>query len=196
MIIISIIIQVMYEAHYFVVLIKTVAFYFSEMFRTSKLKPTASEVLTCHLKQCNEPHWTSYFVKYKDVHDDQRGMSHFNWKAGNSNYHILRTGCFPYVKYHCSKHSYEDLTTSDRLIYVMKICNLGNFAYLSRWSIFIGIEMIITFVYRSYICRNSGSPIWYGCHFPYNTRWNCEHSQRRCTYLLFIEREQRFYVLN
>lgn len=33
-------------------------FYFSS-------KPTASEVLTCYLRQCNEPPWTSYFVKVK-----------------------------------------------------------------------------------------------------------------------------------
>lgn len=26
-------------------------------------KPSSSEVLTAYLKQCNEPPWTSYFVK-------------------------------------------------------------------------------------------------------------------------------------
>lgn len=92
---------------------------------TNKMKPAASEVLTCYLKQCSEPPWTSYFVKYKDVLDDQRGMSNFNWKVGNSNYQILRTGCFPYMKYHCTKYPYEDLTTSDRLIKYIKIFNLG-----------------------------------------------------------------------
>ena len=100
----------------------------SGMFRTSRVKPTASEVLTCYLKQSCEPHWTSYFVKYRDVVNDQRGVSHFNWRVGNSNYHILRTGCFPYIKYHCSRYPHEDLSASNRLMYVIKICNLGNFS--------------------------------------------------------------------
>lgn len=26
-------------------------------------KPTSSDVLTCYLKQCDEPPWTSYFIK-------------------------------------------------------------------------------------------------------------------------------------
>ena len=91
-----------------------------------RLKPAASEVLTCYLKQCNEPHWTSYFVKYKDVMDDQRGMSNFNWKVGNSNYQILRTGCYPYIKYHCTRYRHEDLAASDRLMKLIKIINLGS----------------------------------------------------------------------
>ncbi|KAG6455393.1 hypothetical protein O3G_MSEX009192 [Manduca sexta] len=88
-------------------------------------KPTSSEVLTSYLKQCNEPPWTSYFVKYRSVKDDQFGMSNFNWKVGKSNYQILRTGCFPYIKYHCSKRIQEDLDTSDKFMRFIKIVNLG-----------------------------------------------------------------------
>ncbi|KAM3967279.1 uncharacterized protein C15orf61-like isoform 1-T1 [Aphomia sociella] len=88
-------------------------------------KPTSSEVLTAYLMQCNEPPWTSYFVKYRSIKDDQFGMSNFNWKVGSSNYQILRTGCFPYIKYHCSKRKPEDLETSDKFMRAIKIVNLG-----------------------------------------------------------------------
>ncbi|KAK0169093.1 hypothetical protein PV327_002839 [Microctonus hyperodae] len=94
-------------------------------FLASNKKPLASEVLTSYLKQSNEPPWTSYFVKYTDVVNDQRGMSHFNWPVGSSNYHILRTGCFPYIKYHCTKRAKEDLSTDDKFYKAIKIINLG-----------------------------------------------------------------------
>ncbi|KAJ6637969.1 hypothetical protein Bhyg_10700 [Pseudolycoriella hygida] len=90
------------------------------------IKPRASDVLTTYLKQCNEPPWTSYFVKYSDVKDDQWGKSHFNWTldSGN-NYHILRAGCYPYIKYHCSKRPYQDLSLDDNFFRIMKVLNLG-----------------------------------------------------------------------
>ncbi|XP_043289474.1 uncharacterized protein C15orf61 isoform X2 [Venturia canescens] len=91
----------------------------------TKGKPLASEVLTRYLLQSKEPPWTSYFVKYVDVVNDQRGMSHFNWPAGTSNYHILRTGCFPYIKYHCTKRPKEDLSLDDKFYKAIKIINLG-----------------------------------------------------------------------
>ncbi|KAK9884271.1 hypothetical protein WA026_005223 [Henosepilachna vigintioctopunctata] len=88
-------------------------------------KPFSSKVLTNYLLQCNEPPWTSYFVKYKSVSDDQWGRSHFNWKVGNSNYHILRTGCYPYIKYHCTKRPPEDLKLDDTLFRFIKVVNFG-----------------------------------------------------------------------
>ncbi|XP_026283558.2 uncharacterized protein C15orf61 isoform X1 [Frankliniella occidentalis] len=87
-------------------------------------KPLASEVLTCYLLQCKEPPWTSYFVRYSSVKDDQWGLSHFNWPAGNSNYHILRTGCYPFIKYHCSKRHHQDLALENFLMRLIKITNL------------------------------------------------------------------------
>lgn len=89
-------------------------------------KPKASEVLTSYLKQCHEPPWTSYFIKYKNITDDQWGKSHFNWPVGSSNYHILRTGCYPYIKYHCTKRPYEDLQVDDMFFRIIKCVNLGN----------------------------------------------------------------------
>lgn len=88
-------------------------------------KPSSSEVLTAYLLQCNEPPWTSYFVKYSSVKDDQFGMSNFNWKVGNYNYQILRTGCFPFIKYHCSRKEAEDLNASDKFMRIIKVANLG-----------------------------------------------------------------------
>ncbi|XP_031829514.1 uncharacterized protein C15orf61 homolog [Nomia melanderi] len=92
---------------------------------SKKQKPLASEVLTSYLLQTNEPPWTSYFVKYADIVNDQRGMSHFNWPAGSSNYHVLRTGCFPYIKYHCTKRARQDLSSEDKFFKAIKLLNLG-----------------------------------------------------------------------
>ncbi|XP_005180742.1 uncharacterized protein C15orf61 homolog [Musca domestica] len=90
------------------------------------LKPRASEVLTAYLKQCNEPPWTSYFVKLKDVENDQWGRSHFNWTLDSgANYHILRTACYPYLKYHCTKREIQDLSLEDKFFRFLKIINLG-----------------------------------------------------------------------
>lgn len=101
----------------------------SEMWKATStqlsFKPTSSQVLSCYLKQRSEPPWTSYFVKYSSVLDDQRGWSHFNWHVGSSNYHVLRTGCYPYIKYHCSRRPHQDLTLEDRFFRFIKLINLG-----------------------------------------------------------------------
>ena len=89
------------------------------------VKPKSSEVLTSYIKQTGEPPWTSYFVRYKDVINDQHGMSHFNWNVGRSNYTILRTGCFPFIKYHCTKSPIRDLKIEDVFYRVIKIINFG-----------------------------------------------------------------------
>lgn len=60
-----------------------------------------------------------------DVWNDQWGKSHFNWKAGSSNYHVLRTGCFPYIKYHCSKNKEQSLAVEDAFFRTVKVLNLG-----------------------------------------------------------------------
>lgn len=120
------------------------------------MRPKVSAVLTQYLKQCNEPPWTSYFIRvqqnhpqffqfllfhtfffsstfsklqtqYRDVENDQWGRSHFNWTLDTgTNYHILRTGCYPYMKYHCTKRPYQDLSLDDNFMKFIKVINLGN----------------------------------------------------------------------
>ncbi|KAB7494972.1 Uncharacterized protein Anas_07430, partial [Armadillidium nasatum] len=87
---------------------------------SAKSLPLASEVLTYHLKQRKFPYWTSYFIRYKDIINDQRGLSHFNWQIENCNYHILRTGCWPYIK-----RPYQDLSLENKFFKVIKVLNLG-----------------------------------------------------------------------
>lgn len=65
-------------------------------------------------------------LKYKDVKNDQWGKSHFNWTLDSgTNYHILRTGCFPYMKYHCSKRPIDDLKMEDYFFRAIKVVSLG-----------------------------------------------------------------------
>lgn len=68
-------------------------------------------------------------LQYKSVSNDQRGMSHFNWVVGSSNYHVLRTGCYPYIKYHCTKRPYQDLSMEDKVFRYIKILNLGAYNF-------------------------------------------------------------------
>lgn len=106
-------------------------------------RPKGSEVLTAYINQCKEPPWTSYFIRYKDIKDDQWGMSHFNWKVGTSNYHILRTGCYPYIKYHCTKRSEQDLQIEDNFFRAIKVLNLGNILHMINSLITVLLKLIL-----------------------------------------------------
>ena len=57
-------------------------------------RPKASDVLAAYIKKRNYPSWTSYFVAYKDIQDDNFGEKHFNFEVDGRNYHILRSVSF------------------------------------------------------------------------------------------------------
>lgn len=88
-------------------------------------RPAASEVLSRHLAQRGLPPWTSFCVKYSAVRNDQFGRSHFNWAVRGTNYLVLRTGCFPFVKYHCSRGPPLPLARLDAALGAIKIINAG-----------------------------------------------------------------------
>ena len=97
--------------------------------RTSN-RPYASVLLESHICINKYPYWTSYAVKYSDICNDQFGKSHFNHQIDGHNYHILRVGCYPFIKYHCTKRSFENLEQEDRLYTWLKFLNLGLFVLL------------------------------------------------------------------
>lgn len=98
---------------------------FPSTFGNKALRPAASEVLTCHLTQRALPPWTSFCVRYRDVINDQFGLSNFNWQVQGANYHILRTGAFPFIKYHCTKAPPQNLEFENSFFAALKVVNLG-----------------------------------------------------------------------
>ena len=123
-------------------------------------RPKASEVLSLYLRQRKLPPWTSYFVSYTSIQNDQFGLSHFNWNVDGINYHILRTGCFPFVKYHCTQRSWQDLSFENRFYTFIKCINFGIPCFM------YGISALTFISYQDYlIMKTSGSKIplyfWY-----------------------------------
>lgn len=88
-------------------------------------RPLSSDVLQCFLRSRNYPHWTAWYVPYCSAHNDLFGKSHFNFKVDEENYHILRTGAFPFIKFHCTKMPESDLQLENTFYGLLKVINLG-----------------------------------------------------------------------
>lgn len=96
-----------------------------------KSLPKASKVLDSYLRQ-ERPHWTAFFVKYKDIQNDQFTQTCFIHKVDDSEYLILRTGCFPFIKYHCSRinkteYDIKQIEFQDKFFGLIKLMNFGRF---------------------------------------------------------------------
>ena len=88
-------------------------------------RPFVSEVVKNYIKLKNYPYWTSFFVKYSSVINDQFSFSCFNFQVDQENYQILRTGCYPFIKYHCTKTKSQNLYLQNKLFTCIKIFNFG-----------------------------------------------------------------------
>ena len=97
----------------------------SSVLPRSPPRPASSLVLSCMLRQAGLPPWTAWYVARGHVTDDQWGQSHFNWPVDGVNYHVLRTGAFPFIKYHVSRRPEADLGVEDVFYRVLKVANLG-----------------------------------------------------------------------
>ncbi|CEF67669.1 Hypothetical protein SRAE_2000233000 [Strongyloides ratti] len=87
-------------------------------------RPKGSEILTSYIRQRNYPSWTSYFIPYIYIQDDHFARKHFNFSVDGHNYHVLRVGAFPYIKYHCTKRPVENLTVEDNIYRIITVINL------------------------------------------------------------------------
>lgn len=90
-----------------------------------KVLPPSSLVLSCMLRQAGHPPLTAWYVSRGEASDDQWGRSHFNWEVDGINYHVLRTGAFPFIKYHATRKPHQDLTTEDIFFRALKCMHAG-----------------------------------------------------------------------
>ena len=64
-------------------------------------------------------------MPYCSASNDLWGRSHFNFDVDGRNYHVLRTGAFPFIKFHCSLRPKQDLTLEDNFYRALKVINFG-----------------------------------------------------------------------
>ena len=125
-------------------------------FRFKHLK--SSEVVSAYIRQRKYPSWTAFYMKQRDVVNDQFGQSHFNWNVDGINYHVLRTGCYPLIKFHCTKAPYSNLVIENIFYGVLKLINFGIPCFL------YGISGIFLAKHKETVCIG-GSKIelsfWY-----------------------------------
>jgi hypothetical protein len=87
--------------------------------------PPSSLVLSCMLRQAGHPALTAWYVGRGDASDDQWGRSHFNFEVDGVNYHVLRTGAFPFIKYHATRKPKADLAAEDVFYRALKVVHAG-----------------------------------------------------------------------
>ena len=93
--------------------------------RQREALPPSSLVLSCMLRQAGHPSLTAWYVARGEATDDQWGQSHFNWEVDGINYHVLRTGAFPFIKYHATRKPTQDLSAEDIFFRVLKCVHVG-----------------------------------------------------------------------
>jgi hypothetical protein len=55
-----------------------------------------------------------------------KGCTSFNFTLDTGdNYHILRTWCYPYIKFHCTKSPIKDLAMENKFYEIIKVLNFG-----------------------------------------------------------------------
>jgi len=94
--------------------------------KSDRQVPKSSTVLRAYLQHRNCPDWTAFYVPYCQAENDLYGKSHFNFQVKpGANYHVLRTGAFPFVKFHCTRRPTADLQLEDRFYLCLKLLNFG-----------------------------------------------------------------------
>ena len=62
----------------------------------------------------------------EDVENDLWGLSHFNFQVDQVNYHVLRTGAHPFIKFHCTARKFDNSLWIENHFYnFLKVANFG-----------------------------------------------------------------------
>ena len=62
----------------------------------------------------------------EDVENDLWGLSHFNYQVDKINYHVLRTGAHPFIKFHCTARPKDNSLWIENHFYnFLKVANFG-----------------------------------------------------------------------